>query len=442
MTAPRVAGLGIDPELKNKLLFTLLAVLIYRVGAHITAPMVDVTALSDFIKNSSGTGTATLFNLYDALGGGLSRATIFALGIMPYISASIVFQLGGGVMPSISKMQKDEEGRNKLTQWTRYLTVAISFSQAYTFTLFVEGIQGAVPHPGFLSRVVMVTSLTVGAIFVMWLGEQITERGIGNGMSLLITVSILDRVWPSFLQLFNSISVGAVTVIGAIALAVVLLAMITAVVAMTLAARRIPIQIPRKVMGRGRVREGQKTFIPIRLITAGVMPIIFAQTVIIVPSTIASFANVSALREVSDFLTPGDAAYNILFGLLIVIFSYFYTSIIFSSVDLAENLKKQGAFIPGVRPGAATADYIDGVLGRITFPGSLFLAVVAIVPIAAARMVGVQQFQFGGTSILIVVGVLLDTLAQIEQHRTLRKYDGFMKSGRVKFRGRQSRFGM
>jgi preprotein translocase subunit SecY len=440
MTAPRLPQ--VDPELRDKLLFTALAVLIYRVGAHITAPAVDVTALSDFIRNGAQTGTQTLFSLYDALGGGLSRATIFALGIMPYISASIVFQLGGGVIPTIGKMQKDEEGRKKLTQWTRYLTVAISFSQAYTFTLFIESIPNAIPFPGFVSRLIMVTTLTIGAIFVMWLGEQITERGIGNGMSLLITVSILERIWPSVIQGFGFIREHIVTVTGVVALTAVLVAMVAAVVAMTLAARRIPIQIPRKVMGRGRIREGQKTFIPIRLITAGVMPIIFAQTVIIVPSTIAQFTQNQTLLGMTSFLTPGGWPYNLLFALLIVVFSYFYTSIVFNSVDLSENLKKQGAFIPGVKPGAATADYIDGVLGRITFPGSLFLAVVAIIPISVAKAVGIQQFQFGGTSILIVVGVLLDTLAQIEQHRQLRKYDGFMKSGRIKFRGRQSRFGI
>jgi len=439
MTAPRPAGLNIDPELKNKLLFTMFAVLIYRIGAHIAAPAVNVTALSDYIQNSSA---ASLFNLYDALGGGLGRATIFALGIMPYISASIVFQLGGGVLPSIGKMQKDEEGRKTLTQWTRYLTVAISLSQAYTFALFVESIPGAIPAPGFVSRMIMVATLTTGAIFVMWLGEQITERGIGNGMSLLIAVSILERIWPGILQGFELVRQGIIGLPAGVLFIAVIVAMVTAVVAMTLASRRIPIQIPRKVMGRGRIREGQKTFIPIRLITAGVMPIIFAQTVIIVPATIARFSNSTALTEVADFLNPGSLSYNILFALLIVVFSYFYTSIIFNSVDLAENLKKQGAFIPGVKPGTATADYIDGVLGRITLPGSLFLAIVAIVPIAVAHAIGVQQFNFGGTSILIVVGVLLDTIAQIEQHRTLRKYDGFMKSGRIKFRGRSSRFGM
>ncbi|MFL5448521.1 MAG: preprotein translocase subunit SecY [Gemmatimonadales bacterium] len=436
MSAPRVPNLAMDEELKRKLLFTLLALVIYRVGAHIAAPGVNVTALADFIRNSAAAG---FFGLYDALGGGLSRATVFALGIMPYISASIIFQLAGGVAPSIGKMQKDEEGKKKITQWTRYLTVFISLSQAYTFALFTESIPGAVPSPGIGSRLIMVVTLTTGAIFVMWLGEQITERGIGNGMSLLITFSILERLWPGTLQLLQFIRGGVVTPIGAVAFLAILVAVIAAVVAMTIAARRIPIQIPRKVMGRGRIREGQKTFIPIRLITAGVMPIIFAQTIIIVPGTLASFTKNPILTEVASFFNPGDLPYDLTFAVLILIFSYFYTSIIFNSVDLAENLKKQGAFIPGVKPGASTADYIDSVLARVTLPGGLFLALVALVPVLVSKWVGVQA-RFGGTSVLIVVGVLLDTIAQVEQHRTLRKYDGFMKTGRVKFRGRQQRY--
>jgi preprotein translocase subunit SecY len=436
MTTPRVPTLAIDKELRDKLLFTLLALVIYRVGAHIAAPGVNVTALADFIRNSAAAG---FFGLYDALGGGLSRATIFALGIMPYISASIIFQLAGGIAPSIGKMQKDEEGKKKITQWTRYLTVAISLGQAYTFALFTESIPGAVPSPGFASRLIMVVTLTTGSIFVMWLGEQITERGIGNGMSLLITFSILERVWPSTLQLVQFVSTGVISPFGAIVLLAVVVAVIGAVVAMTIAARRIPIQIPRKVMGRGRIREGQKTFIPIRLITAGVMPIIFAQTIIIVPGTLASFTQNPVLQDIASFFTPGEWPYDLTFAVMILLFSYFYTSIIFNSVDLAENLKKQGGFIPGVKPGASTADYIDAVLARITLPGGLFLAAVAILPVLVSRYVGVRS-QFGGTSVLIVVGVLLDTIAQVEQHRTLRKYDGFMKTGRVKFRGRQQRY--
>jgi preprotein translocase subunit SecY len=425
-----------DEELKRKLLFTLLALVIYRIGAHIAAPGVNVTALADFIRNSAAAG---FFGLYDALGGGLSRATVFALGIMPYISASIIFQLAGGVAPSIGKMQKDEEGKKKITQWTRYLTVFISLSQAYTFALFTESIPGAIPAPGISSRLIMVITLTTGAIFVMWLGEQITERGIGNGMSLLITFSILERLWPGTLQLLQFLKGGVVTPIGAVVFLAILVAVIGAVVGMTIAARRIPIQIPRKVMGRGRIREGQKTFIPIRLITAGVMPIIFAQTIIIVPGTLASFTKNPILTEVASFFNPGDLPYDITFAVLILIFSYFYTSIIFNSVDLAENLKKQGAFIPGVKPGASTADYIDSVLARVTLPGGLFLAAVALIPVLVSHWVNVQA-RFGGTSVLIVVGVLLDTIAQVEQHRTLRKYDGFMKTGRVKFRGRQQRY--
>ncbi|HRP08267.1 MAG TPA: preprotein translocase subunit SecY [Gemmatimonadales bacterium] len=439
MTAPQIPGLNIDDELKKKLLFTVLIIFLYRVGAHIASPTVDVIALQQQIANSAA---GTLFQLYDALGGGLSRATILALGIMPYISASIVFQLAAGVVPTVSKMQKDEDGRKKITQWTRYLTVLIALSQSYTFALFVEQ-QGAVFSPGMASRLIMVLVLTAGAILVMWMGEQITERGIGNGMSLLLTVSIPQGFWPAFLGMIGYVKDGIVSFPAVVFFLAVLVAMIAAVVAMTLAARRIPIQIPRKVMGRGRIREGQKTFIPVRLITAGVMPIIFAQTVIIVPATLAQFTQSEWMISFNNFIAMGTWSYNLLFALLIVVFSYFYTSIIFNSVDLSENLKKQGAFIPGVKPGSATADYIDGVLGRITLPGSLFLAAVAIVPIVVATMLNMPQFTFGGTSILIVVGVILDTLGQIEQHRTLRKYDGFMKSGRVKFRGRQqSRFGM
>jgi preprotein translocase subunit SecY len=436
VTEPRVPTLAIDDELKRKLLFTLLALVIYRVGAHIAAPGVNVTALADFIRNS---GAAGFFGLYDTLGGGLSRATVFALGIMPYISASIIFQLAGGIVPSVGKLQKDEEGRKKITQWTRYLTVFISLSQAYTFALFTESIPGAIANPGFASRLIMVVTLTAGAIFVMWLGEQITERGVGNGMSLLITFSILERLWPASVELANFIKGGIVSPLGAAFYVAVVVAVIGVVVAMTIAARRIPIQIPRKVMGRGRIREGQKTFIPIRLITAGVMPIIFAQTIIIVPGTIASFTKSPALQDIASFFSPGDLPYDLTFAVLIVIFSYFYTSIIFNSVDLAENLKKQGGFIPGVKPGASTADYIDAVLARVTLPGALFLAFIALLPIIISQRVGIQT-HFGGTSVLIVVGVLLDTIAQVEQHRTLRKYDGFMKTGRIKFRGRQQRY--
>src|SRR5690349_5739387 len=322
VTAPNVS-LGIDGELRRKLLFTGLALLVYRIGAHIAAPGVNVQALSDFINNSAAKG---FFGLYDTLGGGLSRATIFALGIMPYISASIIFQLMGGLVGSVAKLQREEDGRKKITQWTRYATIGIALAQSYTFALFVEQqIPGAVsnPGPGFLATMVLV--LTTGAIFVMWLGEQITERGIGNGMSLLITFSILDRLWPALIQLVQYVQTRTVSALGVVVFGVIIVAVVALTVAMTMASRRIPIQVPRKVMGRGRIQEGKKTFIPVRLLTASVMPIIFAQTIIIVPGTLATFfPDHELLRSVSSFFTPGDWPYMLSFTILTVVFSYFY----------------------------------------------------------------------------------------------------------------------
>src|SRR5690242_8472415 len=433
MTAPRIPNLFKVPELKEKILFTLLCLLVYRVGAHIATPGVNVQALADFLHNQ---GQGTLFSLYDLFAGGsFGRATVFALGIMPYISASIVFQLAAPVFPVVEKMQRDDDGRRKLTQWTRYLTVVLCLFQAYGYALFTEQIPGAVGHAGFFFRLTTVLTLTTGGIFVMWLGEQITERGIGNGASLLIFFSIIERIWPEFINTFDSIKAGTASV-KLILFVIVMMVMITgATVAITVAARKIPIQIPRKVMGRGRIREGQKTFIPLRLLTANVMPIIFAQSLIIIPSTLATFVGGSLLRQVNDYFSAGSALYIVSLLVLILFFTYFYTSIVFNPVDLAENLKKQGGFIPGVKPGAATADYIDEVLSRITLPGGFFLALCAIIPIIAANGLNLP-FNFGGTALIIVVGVALDTIQQVQQHMLLRHYDGFMKEGRVKFRGR------
>ncbi|HSC58661.1 MAG TPA: preprotein translocase subunit SecY [Gemmatimonadales bacterium] len=438
MTAPRgVPAFAMDDELKRKLGFTILALVIYRVGAHIAAPGVNVQALSDFINNSAAKG---FFGLYDTLGGGLSRATVFALGIMPYISASIILQLAGGMVPSVAKMQQDEEGRKKITQWTRYITVLISLAQAYTFGLFVEQqIPGAVAQPGFGFLFTTVLVLTTGSIFVMWLGEQITERGIGNGMSLLITFSILERLWPGTINLVNYLKSGVVSFPAVVAWIVALALAMAATTAMTIAARRIPINIPRKVMGRGRIQEGKKSFIPVMLLTASVMPIIFAQTIIIVPGTLASFTRAQWLQDIASTFTPGDWPYTVLFTGMVLVFAYFYTSIVFPTVDIAENLKKQGAFVPGVKPGASTADYIDTILARVTLWGAVFLAIAGLVPYFLSTKLGIQA-QFGGTSVLIVVGTLLDTVRQIEQHRQLRKYDSLMMKGRVRFRGRQQRY--
>ena len=433
MTAPQIPNLFKVPELKEKILFTLLCLLIYRIGAHIATPGVNVQALQDFVKNSQG----TLFALYDLFaGGGFSRATVFALGIMPYISASIVFQLAGPVFPVIEKMQRDEEGRKRLTQWTRYLTVALCLFQAYGFALFTEQLPGAVAHAGLGFRMTTVLTLTTGGVFVMWLGEQITERGIGNGMSLLIFFSIIERIWPETLRTIDALKARSLTFPKLLLVLVVMGLVVAGTVAVTVAARRIPIQIPRKVMGRGRIREGQKTFIPLRINSAGVMPIIFAQSLIIVPGTIASFSGNQTLKNLAGYFSVTEPLYLVSSAILIVFFAYFYTSIIFNPVDLAENLKKQGGFIPGVKPGAATADYIDDVLSRITFPGAIFLTVVAMLPIVVSNTFN-MPFGFGGTALLIVVGVALDTVTQVQQHLLLRHYDGFMKEGRVKFRGRQ-----
>ena len=423
------------PELKEKILFTLFILLVYRLGAHITVPGLDVNIL----REQFGQLGNTLFGIYDMfVGGGLSRATILALGIMPYISASIMFQLLAAVFPTIEKLQKEgEEGRKKLTQWTRYTTVGLSLVQAYGYAVFLSSIPGAVRTPGFMFMFTTVLALTVGAVFVMWLGEQITEHGIGNGMSLLIFFSIIEgfpaaigRTWEAFL-------VGEIGLVGMGALLGVVVGVTAGVVAMTMAARKIPVQIPRKVVGRGRIREGQKSFVPLRVNSAGVMPIIFAQSFIIVPGTLAAFSSANFLREISDLFQPGSWLYYGSYSLLILFFTYFYTAIIFNPVDLAENLKKQGAFIPGVKPGARTAEYIDRVLTRITLPGSMYLALIALIPFFIFDFFGIQTFFFGGTSLLIVVGVGLDTVQQAQQHLLLRHYDGFMKKGRVKMRGRQ-----
>ncbi len=434
MTAPRIPNLFAVPELKEKILFTLMVLAIYRLGAHIATPGVNVAVLADFIQNQ---GAQTFFGVYDMfVGGGLSRATILALGIMPYISASIMFQLGGAVFPTVEKMQKEEEGRKTLTQWTRYVTVVLALGQAYGFSIFTESLPGAVAQPGWSFTLLTILVLTTGAVFVMWLGEQITERGIGNGMSLMIFFSIMEGLWPGFFRTLEFMREGVISFPQLVVLGVMMVGVVAGVVAMTVAARRIPIQIPRKVMGRGRIREGQKTFIPIRLNSAGVMPIIFAQSIIIVPGTLATFSNSAFLNNVSEMFQPGTGLYYLTYGMLILFFTYFYTSIVFNPLDLAENLKKQGGFIPGVKPGAATADYIDEVLTRVTLPGALFLTLIALLPFWVFDQFNVPFF-FGGTALLIIVGVALDTTVQVQQHLHVRHYDDYMKQGKVKFRGRR-----
>jgi preprotein translocase subunit SecY len=434
--AAAVKNIYNTPELWQKITFTFLCLVIYRAGAHITAPGIDVIALTDFFKNSNGGGG--LLNLYDLfVGGGLSKATIFALGIMPYISSSIFMQIAGAVVPTVEKMQKDEEGRKKITQWTRYGTVVLAAIQAWGFALFTSSLENAVINPGFTFKLQMVLLLTTGAMFVMWLGEQITERGLGNGASLIIFFSIVERFWPGIFSTFRFVQTQAVGLFSLVMLGVVMVAVVAGTVAITMAARRVMIQIPQRTMARGRMREAAKNFIPLRVNASGVMPIIFASSVIVVPGAIAQFSGNPTAQRIAEYFSPGTLLYYAFTAVLIVFFTYFYTSIIFNPVDLSENLKKQGGFIPGVKPGSRTAEYIDHVVTRITLPGAIFLTFIALLPVFLADLINVP-FTFGGTSLLIVVGVALDTMAQMQQHLLLRKYDGFMKKGRVRFRGRQA----
>jgi preprotein translocase subunit SecY len=346
-------------------------------------------------------------------------------------------QIAGVVIPTVEKMQKDEEGRKTVTQWTRYITVVLAAIQGWGFALFTGSLQNAVINPGFGFKVQMVLVLTTGAIFVMWLGEQITERGLGNGASLIIFFSIVERFWPGIFGTVGFVKTQAVGPFSLVVLAIVMVGVVAGTIAVTMAARRVMIQIPQRTMARGRQREAAKNFIPLRVNAAGVMPIIFASSVIVVPGAVAQFSGNETARIISEYFQPGTWLYYVFSAVLIVFFTYFYTSIIFNPVDISENLKKQGGFIPGVKPGAKTAEYIDHVVSRITFPGALFLTFIALLPVFIADMINVP-FRFGGTSLLIVVGVALDTMAQVNQHLLLRKYDGFMKKGRVRFRGRQA----
>jgi preprotein translocase subunit SecY len=315
--------------------------------------------------------------------------------------------------------------------------VLLAVVQGWGFALFTSSLENAVISPGFGFKLQMVLFLTAGAIFVMWLGEQITERGLGNGASLIIFFSIVERFWPGIFSTFRFVQTQAVGLFSLLVLAIVMIAVVAATVAVTMAARRVMIQIPQRTMARGRMREAAKNFIPLRVNASGVMPIIFAQSVIVVPGAIAQFSGNPQAQRLAEYFQPGTTLYYILSAVLIVFFTYFYTSIIFNPIDLSENLKKQGGFIPGVKPGSKTAEYIDHVVTRITLPGAIFLTFIALLPIFIADMVNVP-FSFGGTSLLIVVGVALDTMAQIQQHLLLRKYDGFMKKGRVRYRGRQA----
>ncbi len=425
-------------ELRTRILFTATLLIVVRVGAHITLPGIDAIALA---KAEASQAANTLFGLYDLfVGGAFKNAAVFALGIMPYISASIILQLLGAVVPYFQKLSKEgEEGRRKLTQLTRYATVVVAALQAWGVSvrltsLTLDGqpiVPASVQGLGFtLSTVIF---LTAGTMFMMWLGEQITERGMGNGISLIIFIGIIARFPHSIYEQFmvtNNLIIGLLIIAAMVAI-------IAGVIMITQGTRRIPVQYAKRVVGR-KVYGGVTQYIPMRVNTAGVMPIIFAQSIMFIPSTILTFFPESEfMQNLSQYFQYTSLTYSFFYGLMIVFFTYFYTAIAFNPKDVSENMQKQGGFVPGIRPGKHTADFIDNILTKITLPGSIFLAIIAVLPAFMSKWFGVTpsfaQF-FGGTSLLIMVGVALDTLQQLESHLLMRHYDGFMKSGKIKGR--------
>ncbi len=428
------------PELRRRIGYTLLFIGIYRVGGHIPTPGINPTALAEFFEQSRN----TLFGLYDMfVGGAFERATVFALGIMPYISASIIIQLLATVFPYFHKLQREgAEGRKKITQYTRYGTVLLALIQSAGISIYLQsivapsGIAAVIPSiHGPMFTLVTVISMTTGTIFIMWLGEQITNRGIGNGISFIIFVGIVADFPTAVISETQQLLAGSRHIFAELLVVAIVLGMTAFIVMMTQATRRIPIQTPKKVVGT-KMYAGQNTVLPLRLNMAGVIPIIFASSVMYFPLMFKSFLPQSpVVEEVTRWFQPGAPVYSALYALLIVFFTYFYTAIIFNPLDIADNLKRSGGFIPGIRPGKKTAEYLDTVLSRITLPGSVFLAFIAVVPfflMGALKM----SFFFGGTSVLIVVGVALDTLQSLESHLQTRNYEGFMKKGRL--RGRRS----
>jgi len=428
-------------ELRQRIIYTLAALLIVRFGSHVTVPGVDASLLTQAMHNQT---SDNLFGLYDLfVGGAFSNAAIFALGIMPYISASIILQLMGAVVPYFQKLQQEgEDGRKKITQLTRYGTVLISAMQAWGITIRLKNIdvQGVSIIPAQVQGIFWVLStiliLTAGTVFMMWLGEQITERGLGNGISLIIFIGIIDRFPYAILDEYQMITQGTRNLVVEIVVISFMVMVIAGVILVTQGTRRIPVQYAKRVVGR-KVYGGVTQYIPLRVNTAGVMPIIFAQSIMFIPNTVLSFfPNSEALQSIASYFVYTSPVYSFLYALMIIFFTYFYTAIAFNPKDVADNMKKQGGFIPGIRPGKHTSDFIDNILTKITLPGSFFLAIIAILP-AFVGGFGVSgrfaQF-FGGTSLLIIVGVALDTLQQIESHLLMRHYDGFMKSGKIKGR--------
>ncbi len=425
-------------ELRNRILITLGLLLVYRIGSFIALPGVDSTRLGS--GTGAGSGLVDLLSIFT--GGAFTRASIFALGVMPYISASIIMQLAGIAVPMVQKMQKEESGRRKINQWTRYITIIICVFQAPGYLLTY--VDASARPEGQFWMITSVIILTVGTLFVMWLGERITERGLGNGVSLIIMIGILANLPESFLQEIIGRTTGGGGMVVILMEVVIWLAIIACNVMLVQGTRRIPVQFAKRVQGNKQY-GGVRNYIPLKVNAAGVMPIIFAQAIVLVPMYVAQLPvfNGNPPQWLLNFTNFESFAYNFFLFLMVVAFTYFYTAITVNPNQLSDDLRRNGGFVPGIKPGKQTAGYIDDLLSRITLPGSIFLGLVAILP-AFAMMAGVKQgfAQFyGGTSLLIMVGVLLDTLQQVESHLLMRHYDGLMKSGRIKGRT-SSAFGM
>jgi len=436
------------PDLKKRLIITGVLIAIYRVGCYVPTPGINAAALAEFFTRVAKTQGGTIFGIINMFSGGaMERLTIFALGIMPYISSSIILQLLTAVIPALEKLAKEgKAGYEKINQYTRYGTVGLAVIQSFFIALWLENPARfdnlrIVMSPGWGFRMITVLTLTTGTIFIMWLGEQIQERGIGNGISLVITAGIISRI-PAAIHQLSILMFSSKGQSGSIELwklpimAALLIGVVFAVIMITQGQRKIPVQYARRIVGR-KIYGGQSTYIPLKVDTSGVIAIIFAQSIILFPATLASFIPNPAFQRLAQGLVRGHLVYTLLYALLIIFFCYFYTAIVFNPNDLSENMKKYGGFIPGIRPGAPTAEFLDYVMTRITLAGALFIAFIAIFPDFLMAWLGIPYLVasfFGGTGILITVGVMLDTLKQIESHLLTHHYEGFIKSGHLRGR--------
>ncbi|MDH5637510.1 MAG: preprotein translocase subunit SecY [Nitrospinota bacterium] len=438
MAGEGVTGIFKIPELKNRILFTIGMLFVFRIGSHIPTPGVNSVVLSEFFRSMQGT-MLSMFDMFT--GSNLSQATIFALGIMPYISSSIIIQLLSVVVPTLEKLKKEgEAGQRVITRYTRFGTVILASIQGLGISFWLESLQPSagmmvVSEPGWSFRIMTVITLAAGTSFLMWLGEQITERGIGNGISLIIFAGIVADLPVAIIQTIQKISIGELNAVIMVVILVMMLVVIAGIVFFESSQRRIPIHHAKRQVGR-RQFAGPQTHLPLKLNTSGVIPPIFASSLIMFPATFASFIppeQAPWMASVLDFLRPGQFGYEVLYVGMIFFFCFFYTAIIFKPSDVADNLKKSGGFIPGIRPGKPTMEYIDRVLSRITFTGACYLAIVCVIPDILVAWMNVP-FLFGGTGLLIVVGVGMDTLSQIESHLVMRSYDRFVKRGSLRGR--------